>query len=83
MLVSGQSAFLFYDLFMKHKIRMNKEATPKPSKTFQYLKKMAWLKMLNQCSTLTVLLALTDDVSKIHVKHVYFLNAILLFFQLL
>ena len=38
--------------------------------------KMAWVKMLNQCSTLTVLLALTAaqtyDVSKIHVKHVYF-----------
>lgn len=37
---------------------------------------MAWVKKLNQCSTLTVLLALTAaqmyDVSKIHVKHVYF-----------
>lgn len=37
---------------------------------------MAWVKMLNQCSTPTVLLALTAaqmyDVSKIHVKHVYF-----------
>ena len=37
---------------------MTKEATPKPSTTFRYVKKMAWVKMLNQRSTLTVLLTL-------------------------